>query len=123
MSVIRAKTAELIAFVTSPVTWVKSLMFLEEENRLLREKNLSLTLQVESMLNLEKENQELNQMLNFKSKTNLKILPVMVLNKGIQPNLLSVIINAGKKDNVFPNQPVLTADGVIGKTIESGETA
>ena len=71
MSVIRAKTAELIAFVTSPVTWVKSLMFLEEENRLLREKNLSLTLQVESMLNLEKENQELNQMLNFKSKTNL----------------------------------------------------
>ena len=123
MSVIRSKTAELIAFVTSPVTWVKSLMFLEEENRLLREKNLSLTLQVESMLNLEKENQELNQMLNFKSKTNLKILPVMVLNKGIQPNLLSVIINAGKKDNVFPNQPVLTADGVIGKTIESGETA
>ena len=71
MSVIRAKTAELIAFVTSPVTWVKSLMFLEEENRLLREKNLSLTLQVESMLNLEKENQERNQMMNFKSNTNL----------------------------------------------------
>ena len=53
------------------------------------------------MLNLEKENQELNQMLNFKSKTNLKILPVMVLNKGIQPNLLSVIINAGKKIMFF----------------------
>ena len=38
---------------------MKSLMFLEEENQLLREKTLALSLQVESMLNLQKENDEL----------------------------------------------------------------
>jgi len=46
--------------------------------------NLSLTLQVEAMLNLEKENRELNEMLEFKSKTNLKILPVQFFSKHFQ---------------------------------------
>jgi rod shape-determining protein MreC len=62
-------------------------------------------------------------MLEFKSKTNLKILPVRVVNKGIQPNLLSIIIDAGTDDRVEPNQPVLTAKGVIGKTIQTNKTA
>ena len=123
MSVVRGKSTEFVAFLTSPLTWVKSLLYLEEENQLLRELNLSLTLQVESMLNLEKENQELNEMLDFKSKSNLKILPARVVNKGIQPNLLSIIIDAGTVDQVEINQPVLTAKGVIGKTIQSGNTA
>ena len=80
MAVVRGKSTEFEAFLTSPLPWVKSMMYLEEENQLLREINLSLTLQVETMLNLEKENQELNEMLEFKSKTNLKILPVRVVN-------------------------------------------
>ena len=35
----------------------------------------------------------------------------------------NVTINEPFFQGHFPNQPVLTADGVIGKTIESGETA
>ena len=54
MGIIRGKAAEMVSFVSSPLTWVKSLMFLEEENQLLREKNLALSLQIESMLNLQK---------------------------------------------------------------------
>ena len=62
-------------------------------------------------------------MLRLFSFTNLKILPARVVNKGIQPNLLSIIIDAGTVDQVEINQPVLTAKGVIGKTIQSGKTA
>ena len=71
MSIIRGKSTEIVAFISSPMTWVKSLMFLEEENRLLREKGLVLSLQVESMLNLQKENDQLQAMLDFKKKTKL----------------------------------------------------
>ena len=46
MRVIRGKTTDIVAFISSPMTWVKSLMFLEEENQLLREKTLSLSLQI-----------------------------------------------------------------------------
>ena len=123
MAIVRGKSTEFVAFLTSPLTWVKSVIYLDEENQLLREINLSLTLQVEAMLNLEKENRELNEMLDFKSKSKMKILPTRVVNKGIQPNLLSIIIDVGTDNMVTVNQPVLTAKGVIGKTIQSGKTA
>ena len=116
MGIIRGKAAEMVSFVSSPLTWVKSLMFLEEENQLLREKNLALSLQIESMLNLQKENEELLGMLDFKRQTKLLIKPARVVNKGIQPNLLSIVIDGGKEDGIDKNQPVLTPKGVIGKT-------
>ncbi len=123
MGVIRGKTSELVAFISSPMTWVRSLMFLEEENQLLREINLSLSLQIESMLNLQKENEQLLGMLEFKRKTKLFLKPARVVNKGIQPNLLSILIDAGYEDGVKSNQPVLTPKGVIGKTIQTGKSS
>ena len=100
MGIIRGKAAEMVSFVSSPLTWVKSLMFLEEENQLLREKNLALSLQIESMLNLQKENEELLGMLDFKRQTKLLIKPARVVNKGIQPHLLSIVIDGGKEDGI-----------------------
>ena len=123
MSIVRGKSAELISIISSPVSLVRSLMFLEEENQLLREKTLSLSLQVESMLNLKRENEELLSMLAFKKQTKLMIKPSRVVNKGMQPNLLSLVIDAGIVDGIQPNQAVLTPQGVIGKTIETGKTA
>ena len=123
MGNIRGKAADVISFVSSPVALAKSLMFLEEENQLLREKTLSLSLQVESMLNLQKENDELLGMLDFKRQTKLMIRPARVVNKGIQPNLLSIVIDGGEVDGIRKNQAVLTPKGIIGKTIESGDKA
>ena len=123
MGNIRGKAAEVISFVSSPFAIAKSLMFLEEENQLLREKTLSLSLQVESMLNLQKENDELLGMLDFKRQTKLIIRPARVVNKGIQPNLLSIVIDGGEVDGIMKNQAVLTPKGIIGKTIESGDKA
>ena len=59
MSIIRGKATDVVSFFSSPFAWVQSLMFLEKENKVLREKNLDLSLQVESMLNLQIENNEL----------------------------------------------------------------
>ena len=123
MGIVRGKAAEVVSFISSPMTLMKSLMFLEEENQLLREKTLSLSLQVESMLNLQKENDELLGMLDFKRQTKLLIKPARVVNKGLHPNLLSIIIDAGEIDGIKIGQAVLTPKGVIGKTIETGEKA
>ena len=46
MRIMRGKAAELVSFLSSPITVAKSLLFLEEENQLLREKTLALSLQV-----------------------------------------------------------------------------
>ena len=38
MRIMRGKAVELVSFLSSPITVAKSLLFLEEENQLLREK-------------------------------------------------------------------------------------
>ena len=92
MNIIRGKTAGVISFISSPFTWIQSLMYLEKENQYLREKNLGLSLEIESMYNLHSENKELLAMLDFKKKKKLDTKSAKVVNKGIQPNLLSIII-------------------------------
>ncbi|MDA9656579.1 rod shape-determining protein MreC [Candidatus Marinimicrobia bacterium] len=123
MGVLRGKSIELVSFISSPVTFVKSLMSLEVKTEYLRKENLLLALKVESMLNLENENNELLRMLEFKKRSTLSMKPARVVNKGMQPNLLSIVINAGAQSSIRKNQPVLTSFGVIGKTVEVGENA
>ena len=119
MSIIRGKATDVVSFFSSPFAWIQSLMFLEEENQVLREKNLELSLKVESMLNLQNENNALMEMLEFKKDKKFIIKSAKVVNKGIQPNLLSIIIDRGTIDGVNNNLPVLTPKGVVGKTIEA----
>lgn len=119
MSIIRGKATDVVSFFSSPFAWIQSLMFLEEENQVLREKNLELSLKVESMLNLQNENNALMEMLEFKKDKKFIIKSAKVVNKGIQPNLLSIIIDRGTVDGVKNNLPVLTPKGVVGKTIEA----
>ena len=119
MSIIRGKATDVVSFFSSPFAWIQSLMFLEEENQVLRQKNLELSLQVESMLNLQNENNALIEMLEFKKNKKFIIKSAKVVNKGIQPNLLSIIVDRGTIDGVINDLPVLTPRGVIGKTIET----
>tara|TARA_Y100001980_G_C14534128_1_gene310466 strand:+ start:562 stop:1347 length:786 start_codon:yes stop_codon:yes gene_type:complete len=121
MSIMRGKATEIVSFFSSPFSWVQSLMFLEEENQALREKNLELSLQVESMLNLKNENNALMEMLEFKKSEKFIIKSAKVVNKGIQPNLLSIIIDRGTIDGLKNDLPVLTPQGVVGKTIETSQ--
>ena len=62
-------------------------------------------------------------MLDFKKKRKLVIKSAKVVNKGVQPNLLSIIIDRGLIDGIKTNQAVLTPKGVVGKTIQISENA
>jgi len=121
MSVIRGFSSDIVSFISSPMVKVKSLAIVSEENQFLREKNLQLNLQLESILYAADENENLRELLDFKRETKLKIIAASIINKGIQTNIKSLTIDVGSGDNVFTNQAVLTPHGVIGKTIQVGE--
>ena len=89
----------------------------------LREKNLQLNLELESILYAADENKKLRQLLDFKRETQLNIIPARIVNKGIQTNLHSLTIDVGSSNGLLPNQAVLTPEGIIGKTIQTGETS
>ena len=121
VALFRARAIDLFSTLYKPVTWIKYSYTLDEENTLLREKVLQLSLQVSSMQFLETENQRLQNLLSFKRENQLILLPSKVINKGILPNINSLTIDVGKESGVEKNDPVLTPKGVIGKVIISGE--
>ena len=123
MSVIRGFSSDIISFLSSPMVKVKSLAIVSEENYYLREKNLQLNLQLESILYAADENKNLRELLDFKRSTNLNIIPASIINKGIQTNIKSLTIDVGSENNVSTNQAVLTPNGVIGKTIQVGKNS
>jgi len=121
MSVIRGFSSDFVSFLSSPMVEVKSLAIVNEENQYLREKNLQLNLQLESILYAADENEKLRELLNFKRSTKLNIIPARIINKGIQTNVKSLTIDVGSVNKVLENQAVLTPEGVIGKTVQTGE--
>jgi len=121
MSVMRGFSSDLISLLSTPMVKIKSLAIVNEENQYLREKNLQLNLELESILYAADENKKLRQLLDFKRSTNLKIIPSRIINKGIQANINSLTIDVGTSFGVKPNQAVLTPDGIIGKTIQTGK--
>ena len=123
MSVVRGFSSDIVSFLSSPMVKVKSLAIVSEENQFLREKNLQLNLQLESILYAADENENLRELLDFKRKTKLKIIPASIINKGIQTNIKAITIDVGSRDSVLTNQAVLTPYGVIGKTIQVGKNS
>ena len=121
MSVIKGFSSDFVSFLSSPMVKIKSLAIVSEENQYLREKNLQLNLQLESILYAADENEKLRELLEFKRTTHLNITPARIVNKGIQTNVKSLTLDVGRLNNVFANQAVLTSEGVIGKTIRVGE--
>ena len=123
MSVVRGFSSDIVSFLSSPMVKVKSLAIVSEENQFLREKNLQLNLQLESILYAADENKNLRELLDFKRQTKLKIIPARIINKGIQTNIKALTIDVGSRDSVITNQAVLTPYGVIGKTIQVGKNS
>ena len=123
MSVVRGFSSDIISLISTPMVKVKSLAIVNEENQYLREKNLQLNLELQSILYAADENEKLRELLDFKRNTSLNILPSRIINKGIQTNINSLTIDIGSSVGVRPNQAVLTPDGIIGKTIQSGKNS
>jgi len=120
MGIIRGISSDFVSFLSTPIVKIKSLTLVNQENQFLREKNLQLTLQLESLLYASNENNDLRELLNFKRESSYEILPASIVNKGIHANLNSLTIDVGKNKGIDINQAVLSPYGIIGKVIEVG---
>ena len=120
---VRAKFLDSFSFISSPTMWLKTIMQLEEETQLLREKNLQLALQSDQMINSYQENKNLKKLLDYKSESSFDLVAAKVLNMGSSSNLSSITINVGLNDGVRKNLPVIIPQGIIGKTIVTGKSS
>lgn len=119
--IIRGKFSDTFSIITSPLAWMRSMAQLQEETQLLREKNIQLSLKMETMLQAEVKFDQMSKLIGFKEESNLALMAAQVINTGASSNLSSITLDIGSVDGVKKGQPVVTPEGVVGKTVVVGE--
>ncbi len=105
----------ITSYLTSPFARFNLLSKAAQENEMLRERLIVLSLEKETLLEYEVENVKLKEMLDFKRESEIKMIPATVVNMGLTSNLLSMTVDVGSELGVSKNNPVITPYGIIGK--------
>lgn len=90
------------------------------ENINLRSEQLLLKAQVQRLLAIESENNQLKALLRSSAQVRGKVLIAQLLAVDTDPFINQVLLDKGFNDGVFVGQPVLDANGVMGKVIQVG---
>jgi len=95
---------------------LKTLDQLEEENAALTAQNNELLATSQLFGDLENENQRLRSALDYRERSAFKLLPAQIISRDASSWWNTVKINRGFAQNADVAQPVLTAEGLIGRT-------
>ena len=100
--------------------YIYDVFYVYDQNRELKAQNDDLKLKVSRTAELEAENANLRQLLNYK-KANLQfdLLPANVIGRDMATWSSHVIINRGTNDGVQKNMTVITPDGLVGNIHEA----
>jgi rod shape-determining protein MreC len=89
-------------------------------NKELNRKLDSLTVQVSMLIENKCENERLRTMLDFKTYIPFTLVPAEVVSMSPGAPHKTMVISVGTEKNVTANMPVISPQGVVGKTIATG---
>jgi rod shape-determining protein MreC len=89
-----------------------------KENFNLKAEQLRLKAQVQRLRALELENNQLKALMSSSAEVQGKVLIAQLLAVATEPFVNQVLLDKGSNDGVYVGQPVLDANGVMGKVIQ-----
>lgn len=89
-----------------------------KENLNLKAEQLRLKAQVQRLRALELENNQLKALMSSSAEVQGKVLIAQLLSVATEPFVNQVLLDKGSNDGVYVGQPVLDANGVMGKVIQ-----
>jgi len=102
--------------ITSVRSGLKSLDDLEAENNSLRVENRSLKATNQALRDVEHEVNRLRRALDYRERAAFKLVPAEVVTRDSSTWWRTVTINRGKQDGIETDRPVVTDEGLVGKT-------
>ena len=109
--------ANIVGAVPRPSLDFSDLISYKAENQTLRQRLIRYTLLNAELADMARENQRLRRMLGFTESSPFRLQVAEVISRGASSVLSTVTLNVGAEQEVVPNQPVLTLDGLLGKTL------
>ncbi|HEV2096464.1 MAG TPA: rod shape-determining protein MreC [Chthoniobacterales bacterium] len=102
--------------ITSVRSGLKSLEDLERDNTALRVENRSLRATNQALRDVEHEVNRLRHALNYRERSVFKLVPAEIVTRDASNWFRTVTINRGKDDGIEGDMPVVTDEGLVGKT-------
>src|SRR5438105_4268052 len=102
--------------ITSVRGKLKSLEELERDNGSLRVENRQLKATNQALRDVEHEVNRLRHALNYRERSVFKLVPAEIITRDSSTWWRTVTINRGKQDRVESDMPVVTDEGLVGKT-------
>jgi len=91
---------------------------LRRSNRELQRDNLMLRARMQQFESLESENRRLRDLLGSSIRIGERVLIAELLSVDLDPYRQQVLINKGSATGIFPGQPVLDANAVMGQVVQ-----
>ncbi|HEY0368917.1 MAG TPA: rod shape-determining protein MreC [Chthoniobacterales bacterium] len=101
---------------------LKTLEELEKENQALRVENRSLKATNQALRDVERDVNRLRVALNYREQSLFKLVPAEIITRETSTWWRTVTINRGRQDGVQTDMPVVTEQGLVGKTTTVSDT-
>ena len=108
----------LFGKVVYPVKWYKDVLSIQEENRMLKNDVVQLSLLNSELENYRHENKRLKELLKFTDYQAVNYLTANVVNYHLGIASQTITIDIGELDGLTKNLPILDENGLLGKTIQ-----
>ena len=108
----------LFGKVAYPVKWYKDVLSIQEQNRMLKNDVVQLSLLNSELENYRHENKRLKELLKFTEYQAVNYLTANVVNYHLGIASQTITIDIGELDGLTKNLPVLDENGLLGKTIQ-----
>lgn len=96
---------------------------LREENARLRSELQAARLALGATQGLRIQNRDLSRMLEFREDQPVELVPTRVIDRDFGTLPTTYVIDVGWEEGVEVDQPVVTLDGLVGKTVDVGRSA
>ena len=107
--------------ITSVSTGLKTLEELERDNAALKVENRSLKATNQALRDVEHEVNRLRRALAYRERSVFKLVPAEIVARDSSTWWRTVTINRGKDDGIESDMPVVTDEGLVGKTTTVGD--
>jgi len=95
---------------------MKKLDELDAENKELRIELSALKATDQTLQGLAAENNQLRRALQYRERSTFKLVPARIIARDASTWWSTIKVDKGSNDGVLPDQPVLTEEGLVGKT-------
>ena len=102
--------------ITNYRAQLKKLVELEQDNKMLVTRNRELETTNQTLRGLEEENNRLRRAIGYEERSVFQLIPARIIARDAGSWWNTVKIDRGFDDGVDPDMPVLTEDGLVGKT-------